>query len=69
MKLLPYYIMLFEKIYLYFSIGNGQPREPALSQLYRHIFVPYAANALGLSVVTVFGFFKKRSNVIKRTEF
>ena len=29
------------KIYLYFSIGNGQPREPALCQLYRHTFVPY----------------------------
>ena len=24
-----------------FSIGNGQPREPALCQLYRHTFVPY----------------------------
>jgi len=29
------------KIYLYFSIGNGQPREPALCQLYRHTFVTY----------------------------
>jgi len=29
------------KIYLYVSIGNGQPREPALCQLYRHTFVPY----------------------------
>ena len=29
------------KIYLYFSIGNGQPRQPALCQLYRHTFVPY----------------------------
>ena len=29
------------KIYLYFSIGNGQPREPALCRLYRHSFVPY----------------------------
>jgi len=29
------------KIYLYFSSGNGQPREPALCQLYRHTFVPY----------------------------
>jgi len=36
--LLPY--TLVEKIYLYFSIGNGQPREPALCQLYRHTFVP-----------------------------
>jgi len=31
------------KIYLYFSIGNGQPREPALCQLYRHTFVPYTS--------------------------
>ena len=29
------------KIYWYFSIGNVQPREPALCQLYRHTFVPY----------------------------
>ena len=29
------------KMYLYFSNGNGQPREPALCQLYRHTFVPY----------------------------
>jgi len=29
------------KISLYFSIGNGQHREPALCQLYRHTFVPY----------------------------
>jgi len=27
-------------IYLYFSIGNSQPREPALCQLYRHTLVP-----------------------------
>jgi len=33
--------ILFEKIYLYFSIGNGQPTEPALCQLYRHTSVPY----------------------------
>ena len=30
-------VILFEKIYLYFS--NGQPRKPALCQLYRHTFV------------------------------
>jgi len=29
------------KIYLYFSTGNGQPRKPALCQLYRHTFVLY----------------------------
>jgi len=28
------------KIYLYFSIGIGQPREPALCDLYRHTFAP-----------------------------
>ena len=42
-KLLP--CILFEKKYLYFSMGNGQPREPALCQLYRHIFVPYFTRA------------------------
>jgi len=30
-----------KKIYLYFSIGNGQPRDPALCQLYRHTFDPH----------------------------
>jgi len=35
--LLPYF---FRKIYLYFSIGNCQPRKPALCQLYQHTFVP-----------------------------
>ena len=25
----------------YFSTENGQPREPALCQMYRHIFIPY----------------------------
>jgi len=34
-KLLPY------KYYLFFSIGNGQLRERALCQLYRHTFVSY----------------------------
>ena len=38
-KLLPY--ISFGKIYLYFSIRNGQPGKPALCQLYRHTFVPY----------------------------
>jgi len=38
-KLLPY--ILSDKIHLYFSIGNGQPSEPALCQLYRHTFVLY----------------------------
>ena len=33
--------ILGEKIYLYFNIGDGQPRELALCQLYRHTFVPY----------------------------
>jgi len=40
-------LFLFEKnvwnqfYHLYFSTGNGQPRESALCQLYRHTFVPY----------------------------
>ena len=29
------------RMYLYFSIGSGQPRQPALCQLYRRTFVPY----------------------------
>ena len=36
--------MLFDKIaseYLDFSIENGEPRDPALCQLYRYSFVPY----------------------------
>ena len=32
---------IWKKISFYFSDGNGQPREPALCQLYRHTFVPY----------------------------
>ena len=35
------YILFEKKIYLYFIIGNGQSRKPALCQLYRHTFVPY----------------------------
>ena len=31
------------KIYLYFSIGNGQPMEPALCQLNRHTFIHYSS--------------------------
>jgi len=44
-KLLTY--ILSEKICLYFSIGNGQPREPALCQLYRRTFVPYGTYFMG----------------------
>jgi len=33
-------VYFISKIYLYFSIGNGQPGKPALCQLYRHTFVP-----------------------------
>ena len=43
-------IYFIRKIYLYSSIGNDQPREPALCQLYRHTFVPYAFSALTLLV-------------------
>ena len=39
--------IFLKKIYLYFSIGNGQPGELALCQLYRHTFVPYAPFATG----------------------
>jgi len=35
-------VYFVEKMYLYFSIGNDQPREPGLCQLYRHTYVPYA---------------------------
>jgi len=35
------YVYFILEIFLYFSIGNGQPRELALCQLYRHAFVPY----------------------------
>ena len=38
------------KIYLYFSIGNGKPREPALCQLYRHTFVPDTKSLIRVSV-------------------
>ena len=34
------YVYFIWKMYLYFSIGNGQPGEPALCQLYRHTLVP-----------------------------
>ena len=52
MLYLPFFsqsVLLFDKvasvyfiwrIYLYFIIGNGQPREPALCQLHRHTFIP-----------------------------
>jgi len=38
-KIASVYLYL-KKTYLHFSSGNGQPREPALCQLYRHTFVP-----------------------------
>jgi len=41
-----YYIW---KIYLYFSIGNGQPTEPALCQLFRHTYIPYLINGVRLA--------------------
>jgi len=34
------------KRYSYFSIGDGQPRKPALCQLYRHTFVHYTDGIL-----------------------
>ena len=36
------YVYFNWKINLYFSIGNGLPRKPALCQLYRHSCVPYS---------------------------
>jgi len=42
------------KIYLYFSIGNGQPREPALCQLYLHTFVPHWLIVFNLNLSTGF---------------
>jgi len=48
-KIVSFYFIL--KTYLYFSIGNGQPREPALCQLYRHTFVPYASLKTGTVLV------------------
>jgi len=36
-----YSVYFIWKIYLYFSLGNGQPRKLALCQLYRHTFLPY----------------------------
>jgi len=41
-------VFFIRKIYLYFSIGNGYPWEPALCQVYRHTFVPYAMCATEL---------------------
>ena len=34
------------KMFLYFSVGNGQPGESALCQLYRHTFVVYRKSQL-----------------------
>ena len=50
--------MFIWKIYLYFSAGNGQRREPALCQLYRHTFVPCMRlrrfwAVIGLSAVAI----------------
>jgi len=52
LQLLPY--ICLKKIYLYVSIGNGKPREPALCQLYRHTFVPYFSLFLPLVFLSIF---------------
>ena len=39
-------VYFIRKVYSYFSTGNGQPREPALCQLYRHTIVPYTLTGL-----------------------
>ena len=44
----------YSKNILIFSIGSGQPREPALCQLYRHTFVPYYIDKLFSSVLFIF---------------
>ena len=38
-------VYFFRKMYLYFSIGNDQPRKPALCQLYRPPSFPIAVMA------------------------
>jgi len=38
------FVYFIGKICSHFSIGNGQPREPALCQLYQRTFVPYEVN-------------------------
>jgi len=35
------YILFEKKIYLYFSIGNGQPRDPALCDCIGTLLSPY----------------------------
>jgi len=35
---------------MHFIIGNDQPKEPALCQLYRHTFIPYCAVLLSIRV-------------------
>jgi len=39
------FVHLKNILILIFSIINGQPREPALCQLYRRTFVPYAVTS------------------------
>jgi len=50
------YVSFIWKIYLYFCIGNGQPREPALCQLFRHIFVPYDRGIWSATLTFEIGF-------------
>ena len=44
--------ILFEK-YIYFRTGKGQPREPALCQLYRYTFIGYVQAARNMQVLSV----------------
>ena len=44
---------------LYFSIGNGQARKPALCQLYRRTFVPYLWNIRPVRTSTHVGWLSK----------
>ena len=51
------YIFYLKK-YLYFSTGNGQPKELAMYQLYRHTFIPYGMEQASRILRTVAGLSK-----------
>ena len=55
------------RIYLYFSIGNGQPREPALCQLYQRTFVPYRSDQTLWSTIQELAFYLRRRWPVAKT--
>ena len=55
------------KIYLYFSIGNGQSSELALFQLYRRTVVPCCLHALNVLHLVSCGHTRKHSIFFTRT--